>query len=166
QTHFDFAAVPVADVMEAARQMIAPQAAAKAIDFVVVECPPDAVVWADRAKTEQVLLNLLSNAVKFTAEGSVTLRCDVRSPKQIALSVRDTGIGIPDAELDRVFEPFVQVGRGFTQPNEGTGLGLAISRDLARGMGGDITATSKVGKGSTFTLLLPRPTEENATAAA
>jgi PAS domain S-box-containing protein len=162
QTHFDFAPVPVAEVMEAARQMIAPQAAAKAIDFVVAECPADAVVWADRAKTEQVLLNLLSNAVKFTAKGSVTLRCELRSAKQIALSVRDTGIGIPDAELDRIFEPFVQVGRGFTQANEGTGLGLAISRDLARGMGGDITATSKLGEGSTFTLLLPRPSEENA----
>ncbi|HET7614756.1 MAG TPA: PAS domain S-box protein [Gemmatimonadaceae bacterium] len=166
QMHFDFAAVPVTDVMEAARQMIAPQAAAKSIDFVVVECPAGAVVWADRAKTEQVLLNLLSNAVKFTAKGSVTLRCELRGPKQIALSVRDTGIGIPEAELEHVFEPFVQVGRGFTQPNEGTGLGLAISRDLARGMGGDITATSKVGEGSTFTLVLPRPTEENARAAA
>jgi signal transduction histidine kinase len=85
----------------------------------------------------------------------------LRSVKQIALSVRDTGIGIPEAELERVFEPFVQIGRGFTQANEGTGLGLAISRDLARGMGGDIIATSKLGEGSTFTLLLPRPSEED-----
>lgn len=157
QTQFDIAAVPVTDVMEAARQMIAPQAAAKAIDFIVAECPPDAVVWADRAKTEQVLLNLLSNAVKFTPRGSVTLSCELPSSKQVALSVRDTGIGIPEADLDRVFEPFVQIGRGFTQANEGTGLGLAISRDLARGMGGDLTATSTLGQGSTFTLLLPRP---------
>ena len=161
QTQFDFAAVPVTDVMEAARQMVAPQAAAKAIDFVLAPCPTNAVVWADRAKTEQVLLNLLSNAVKFTARGSVTLSCELRSVKQIALSVRDTGIGIPEAELERVFEPFVQIGRGFTQANEGTGLGLAISRDLARGMGGDIIATSKLGEGSTFTLLLPRPSEED-----
>jgi PAS domain S-box-containing protein len=162
QTHYDFAAVPVVDVMESARQMIAPQAAAKTIDFSVAECPPGAMVWADRAKTEQVLLNLLSNAVKFTSRGSVTLSCELKNPKVVALIVRDTGIGIPEGELERVFEPFVQIGRNFTQAHEGTGLGLAISRDLARGMGGDIAATSKPGEGSTFTLLLPRPTEAGA----
>jgi PAS domain S-box-containing protein len=163
QTQYDFAAVPVAEMMDSVRQMIAPQAAAKSIDFVVIECPPDAVAWVDRAKTEQVLLNLLSNAVKFTTEGSVTLSCELKSPKRLALSVRDTGIGIPDDELNRIFEPFVQVGRSLTQAHDGTGLGLAISRDLARGMGGDITVTSRLGKGSTFTLLLPRPDEEHST---
>jgi len=161
QTQYDIAAVPVAEMLESVRQMIAPQAAAKAIDFVVEDCPANAFVWADRAKTEQVLLNLLSNAVKFTSQGSVTLSCELKNSKQVALSVRDTGIGIPDAELDRVFEPFVQVGRSFTQAHEGTGLGLAISRDLARGMGGDITATSTIGEGSTFTVLLPQPAAEN-----
>ncbi len=69
--------------------------------------------------------------------------------------MRDTGIGIPPDQLDRIFEPFVQVRADLTRTAEGTGLGLAISRDLARGMGGDLTAESTPGVGSTFTLTLP-----------
>jgi signal transduction histidine kinase len=69
--------------------------------------------------------------------------------------VRDTGIGIPPDQLGRIFEPFVQVRADLTRTAEGTGLGLAISRDLARGMGGDLTAESEPGVGSTFTLTLP-----------
>jgi signal transduction histidine kinase len=71
------------------------------------------------------------------------------------LRVADTGVGIPADKLEAIFEPFVQVGRSLSSPSEGTGLGLAISRDLARGMGGDITVTSTLGVGSTFTLALP-----------
>jgi signal transduction histidine kinase len=71
------------------------------------------------------------------------------------LHVEDTGIGIPADKLDVIFEPFVQVGRGLSSPGEGAGLGLAISRDLARGMGGDLTVESRVGRGSRFTLRLP-----------
>jgi signal transduction histidine kinase len=69
--------------------------------------------------------------------------------------VRDTGEGIAPEELDRVFAPFVQVDQRFTRPHAGVGLGLAISRDLARGMGGDLTLESELGVGSTFTLTLP-----------
>ena len=69
--------------------------------------------------------------------------------------MRDTGIGIPPDQLGRIFEPFVQVRADLTRTAEGTGLGLAISRDLARGMGGDLTAESEPGVGSTFTLTLP-----------
>jgi signal transduction histidine kinase len=72
------------------------------------------------------------------------------------MTVRDTGVGIPEDELDRIFEPFVQVGRSLTSSGEGTGLGLAISRDLARAMGGDIEVESQPGLGSSFTLVLPR----------
>ena len=72
------------------------------------------------------------------------------------IRVRDTGRGIPDAQLEQIFEPFVQVGRSPSSAHEGTGLGLAISRDLARAMHGDITVTSTIGEGSTFTLTLPR----------
>jgi signal transduction histidine kinase len=70
--------------------------------------------------------------------------------------VRDTGIGIPADQRERIFEPFVQVRADLTRTAEGTGLGLAISRDLARGMGGDLAVESAVGAGSTFTLTLPR----------
>jgi signal transduction histidine kinase len=74
----------------------------------------------------------------------------------VRLTVRDTGDGIAPEQLARMFEPFVQVDQRFTRPHQGVGLGLAISRDLARGMGGDLTVESMPGAGSTFTLTLPR----------
>jgi PAS domain S-box-containing protein len=156
QVEYTFSAVPVADIMDAVAQMISPQAMAKGQRFDIHACSNDATVWADRTKTEQVLLNLLSNAVKFTpVGGSITFACDPH-PDRVAVTVRDTGIGMPQDQLARIFEPFVQLGRTLSTTNEGTGLGLAISRDLARGMHGDILVESAVGKGSTFTLSLPR----------
>ena len=74
----------------------------------------------------------------------------------MSVCVRDTGVGIAPDQLGRIFEPFVQVDASLTRRHEGAGLGLAISRDLARGMGGDLTVESEVGAGSTFTLALPR----------
>jgi signal transduction histidine kinase len=75
--------------------------------------------------------------------------------RQVAIAVADTGVGIAADKLPSIFEPFVQVDQRLTRPHEGVGLGLAISRDLARGMGGDLTAESTIGVGSTFTLRLP-----------
>jgi signal transduction histidine kinase len=116
-------------------------------------------VRADREKLRQVLLNLLANAIKFTDEGGhLTVRAAERDDVTMALTVADTGIGIPQDKLSIIFDPFVQVHRDHTRPREGTGLGLAISRDLARGMEGDLTVESEVGMGSTFTLLLPSAT--------
>ena len=119
-------------------------------------CPvPSPIVRADREKLRQVLLNLLSNAIKFTEPGGrVEVTC-VSENDRVGIAVRDTGVGIPAEELERVFEPFVQVNATLTRTHEGTGLGLAISRDLARGMGGDLTAVSAPGRGSTFTVRLP-----------
>jgi signal transduction histidine kinase len=82
------------------------------------------------------------------------MSCEVRR-NRVVLTVLDTGSGIPKDKLDAIFEPFVQVGRTLTSSREGAGLGLAISRDLARGMGGDITVDSRVGVGSEFKLTLP-----------
>jgi len=153
---YTFGAFPLHEVLGAVGGMIAPQAAARGLTFETTACPPDAVAWADRSKTEQILLNLLSNAVKFTATGGeVTLCCDRADERQVELSVQDTGEGIPTDKLERIFEPFVQVGRSLSSTREGTGLGLAISRDLARAMGGDIRVESGLGKGSRFTLTLP-----------
>ncbi|MFL5477838.1 MAG: ATP-binding protein, partial [Gemmatimonadaceae bacterium] len=74
----------------------------------------------------------------------------------IAISVSDTGIGIPEEDLERIFEPFAQAKRALVESDAGVGLGLAISRQLARAMGGDLKVTSAVGRGSSFTLTLPR----------
>jgi signal transduction histidine kinase len=101
------------------------------------------------------LLNLLSNSVKFTPpNGRIDVRCQQQDGR-VFIHVSDTGIGIAADRVDAVFEPFVQVHRSLTEPTGGVGLGLAISRDLARAMGGDLRATSEVGRGSTFTLDLP-----------
>ena len=116
-------------------------------------------VLADHDKLQQILINLLANAVKFTPQGGrIWLEQSSQPDPQgmAVIRVSDTGIGIPADKLQAVFEPFVQIGRALNSPGEGTGLGLAISRDLARGMGGDLTAESMPGQGSVFTLTLAR----------
>jgi signal transduction histidine kinase len=135
--------------------MLEPQARERGITFSVGDCPPTLRALADRARVDQVILNLCSNALKFTsAGGEVEVTCE-RADGMVAVHVRDTGVGIAADDAERVFEPFVQLGRDLTSQHEGTGLGLAISRDLARGMGGELTVRSRLGEGSTFTLTLP-----------
>jgi PAS domain S-box-containing protein len=152
---YALADVPVPDALADAAALVVPQARAKGLTLTIGECPPDLAVRADSEKLRQVLVNVLGNAVKFTdTRGHVTVTCADRAP-WVALQVRDTGIGIPADKLGAIFEPFVQVRADLTRTADGTGLGLAISRDLARGMGGDLTAESTPGVGSTFTLTLP-----------
>ena len=150
--------VPLAEVVASVLPMVEPQMGARGLAC-AVDVPPDLVARADREKVQQVVLNLLTNAVKFTpAGGTVTVDATrpADGPGGVLLRVRDTGIGIPADKLQSVFEPFVQVDVSHRSRVEGTGLGLAISRDLARGMGGDLTAESVLGGGSTFVLALPR----------
>ena len=135
--------------------MITLQAATKHIAF-TWDAHTSLVALADRSKLEQILLNLLTNAVKFTEPGGrVTMRCEADGDRVLA-HVEDTGAGIPADRLAMIFEPFVQLGRSCVNHREGAGLGLAISRDLARGMGGDLLVSSRVGVGSTFTVSLRR----------
>jgi signal transduction histidine kinase len=111
---------------------------------------------ADQEKVQQIVLNLLSNAIKFTdGGGRVTLEW-MALDSAIFTSVQDSGCGIPPDRLENVFEPFVQVDSTRTRPHGGTGLGLSISRDFAIGMGGKLLVESELGKGSTFTLVLPQ----------
>lgn len=91
----------------------------------------------------------------LVSQGTITVSWRVNG-NNVVIEVADTGIGIDATQLERIFDPFVQVQSGTTRTSEGVGLGLAISRDMARQMGGDITVRSKSGKGSTFSLLLPR----------
>ena len=153
--HYDLRDVRLRDALAGAEALVAPQAHAKALELVVEPCPPSLAVRADPEKLRQILVNLLGNAVKFTDRGGrVALTC-APAGAQMHVVVRDTGIGIAADQLHRIFEPFVQVRADLTRTAEGTGLGLAISRDLARGMGGDLTADSTPGEGSAFTLVLP-----------
>jgi signal transduction histidine kinase len=150
----DFA---LATIVDDVVPMVEPQMAEKGITLGLMVAP-ESLVRADREKAQQVLLNLLSNAVKFTPGGgriTINVERHADAPDTVFLDVTDTGIGISEAAQATVFEPFVQVDVSRTGPKQGTGLGLAISRDLARGMGGDLTVTSKEGQGSTFTLTLP-----------
>jgi PAS domain S-box-containing protein len=165
KVEYALCAVALADEAAEVAALVEAQAVAKGLAFDVRLAPGGGHVWADPDKLRQVLLNLLSNAIKFTdAGGRVTLAVDDADAGGAAARVRvgDTGRGIPADQLDAVFEPFVQVRSplrsGYAQAAEGTGLGLAISRDLARGMGGDLSAESVPGAGSTFTLTLrPAP---------
>jgi signal transduction histidine kinase len=113
---------------------------------------------ADLTRFRQSLLNLLSNACKFTEEGTVSLEvgfADHDGRRWITWDVRDTGIGIPDEKMKRLFQSFYQVDAASTRNYAGTGLGLAISKKLCQMMGGDITARSRPGEGSTFTIRIP-----------
>jgi signal transduction histidine kinase len=136
--------------------LVEPQMVARKLTFAYEACDPTIVAAADADKVRQVVLNLLGNAVKYTPEGGrVMLTCDA-DEKVVRVHVRDTGPGIEPDQLPVIFEAFVQGHRALNRPNEGVGLGLAISRDLARGMGGDVTVETELGVGSTFTLELPR----------
>jgi len=137
--------------------LVGPQTAAKLVTLEYVHAAPGLAVIADAEKLRQIVLNLISNAIRHTpAEGRITLSADANTALSVAISVRDTGPGIAGDALERIFEPFVQLDRTLTSLHEGLGLGLSISRDLARGMGGDLTVESRVGEGARFTLTLPR----------
>ena len=152
---YDLARVPVADALLAAESLVLPQVRARGISYVLGSCPPGLTVRADAEKLQQILLNLLSNAIKFTDRGgSIHVSCTA-ADGMATMAVADTGVGISADKLASIFDPFVQVDQGLTRPHEGVGLGLAISRELARGMGGDVTAASTLGEGSVFRLMLP-----------
>jgi signal transduction histidine kinase len=139
--------------------LIAPQVEKKRLQLRLEPCDRTLVVVADLEKLQQIVLNLLSNGVKFTPEGgtvAVSAAADPEDDARVIMRVADTGIGIPDDQLEAIFEPFVQVDRGLTRTAQGTGLGLAISRDLARAMGGDLVVRSEEGCGAEFVLTLPR----------
>src|SRR6185503_16203270 len=139
---YEISSVAVSEVLAIAESLVAPQARASGlrIEFDVGE---GLRVRADRDKLQQVILNLLANAIKFTDRGGhVRVGCERRDQGRVSITVEDTGCGIPRDKLEQIFEPFVQVDSRFMHPRDGVGLGPSISRDLARGMGGDLTAES------------------------
>ncbi|HFJ0013458.1 aerobic respiration two-component sensor histidine kinase ArcB [Shigella boydii] len=115
-------------------------------------------VITDGTRLRQILWNLISNAVKFTQQGQVTVRVRYDEGDMLHFEVEDSGIGIPQDELDKIFAMYYQVKDSHGgKPATGTGIGLAVSRRLAKNMGGDITVTSEQGKGSTFMLTIHAP---------
>jgi signal transduction histidine kinase len=166
QMTFEYERDTVMAVVAEAVALVQVQAADRQLTL-ANECRDPAVTYVgDRDRVRQILLNMLSNAVKFTeAGGRVTVRGAHSRPAPPAqltgdgvwacISVEDTGIGMDDEALAKIFQPFVQAESGHTRTRGGTGLGLTISRQLARLMHGDLTVRSEKGAGSTFTLWLP-----------
>ena len=156
QLEYHVTDIPLPMLLGELESLIGPQLVAKRLEFTCEPVGNGVVVRADSEKVRQVLLNLLANAVKFTPAGGTIRVSSAHDDRRVHIRVADTGIGIPLDRRGAIFEPFVQLHRTLAQPAEGTGLGLAISRDLARGMGGELSVESDAGLGSTFTLTLPR----------
>ena len=148
--------IPLNGVLTEVEGLCAIQARAKGVTLSINLSDPDMAVVADAERLQQIILNLVTNATKFTPKGGfISIACS-RENGTIATCVKDSGAGIREADIVRVFEPFVQIDRTLTAvPQQGVGLGLSISRELAQAMHGDLTLESKAGVGSTFTLTLP-----------
>ncbi len=162
QISYTIETVPVGPLVRETEAMIKPQMIASGLRY-RSDGDDLLAVRADPEKLRQIILNLLTNSLKFTESGGeITVEwgeigSTERSFEQMAyLRVRDTGAGIDKSKLQSIFEPFVQVDEGLRRTNDGVGLGLAISRLLAREMSGELVAESELGRGSTFTLTLPR----------
>jgi two-component system, OmpR family, phosphate regulon sensor histidine kinase PhoR len=156
QLHVEPAPIPVADVIHSAISAIEPVAR---VNQVLVEAEPesDLEVMGHRIRFEQALLNLLDNAVKFNKPGGrVDIKAAVSSNNQVEICIGDTGIGIPAEDLSRIFERFYRVDKARSRQVGGTGLGLSIVRHAIEQMQGAVKVESQLGKGSRFTITLPR----------
>ena len=152
------------EAVESALDLVAVRATEKGLDLAyTISADTPERIMGDVTRLRQILLNLLSNAVKFTEEGEVVVSVDAaRSPNpptahrhyEIQFAVRDTGIGVPEDRIDRLFRSFSQVDASTTRTYGGTGLGLAISKRLVELMGGKIGVESQVGEGSTFSFTI------------
>ena len=160
---------PLGPLIEGVAQAIEPMAS-KNGNRLIVDCPAGlGIVHADQTRLRQVLLNIANNASKFTEQGRIIIsaqpqRIDERD--WIIIGVTDTGIGMTEGQIGRLFQQFFQADTSFTRKYGGAGLGLAISRHFCLMMGGDITVESEPGRGSTFTIRLPRIVDAPAVASA
>jgi signal transduction histidine kinase/CheY-like chemotaxis protein len=150
--------VDLAPQVTAIVEALSPLAMAKDLDLSVRLPDRLPLVRCDVDRVRQILTNLIGNAIKFTDTGTIRVTAESNS-SAVAIRVIDTGIGIPESQLGRIFEEFVQVDQTLARRQGGTGLGLAIASRLARLMGGGISASSVRGSGSRFTLTLPRAAE-------
>ncbi len=153
----------VSPLVDSCLETVEPLVGTDSVELVGSVDPAVDLMFTDDEKLRQILINLLGNAIKFTDEGEVSLSVLLIGGR-IKFEVTDSGIGISDDALDQIFEEFHQ--EETPTRSVGTGLGLTISRRLARLMGGDVTVTSTIGEGSTFTLDLPLRYEPPAATAA
>lgn len=158
RVEFEIKRVLVRDLLGELAGYVAPQAKAGERTLAIRPATDDAAVYVDPARATQILVNLVTNALKHTPPGTaVEVWCETSpSADVVRISVRDNGPGIAPDKQQRIFEPFVQLGRSLNRPVEGLGLGLAIAKDLARKMSGDVTVESAPGSGATFTVSLPK----------
>jgi two-component system phosphate regulon sensor histidine kinase PhoR len=152
----DFQAVSVVAAVAACLDRHRPRADAKQMTLEIMPSPAEPTVWADDEALGQILDNLIDNAVKYTPAGGTISVSWTTDASVVHLSVEDNGPGIPDRDLPRIFERFYRVDRARSRELGGTGLGLSIVKHLAQAMGGSVKATSAVGEGTTFTVILPR----------
>jgi signal transduction histidine kinase len=144
-------------LIDSAVNTIRPIAHRKSIEVSCEIEQPGTIIWVDPTKFKQVALNLLSNAVKFTEpQGRVAIDSVLHRSGDLVLSIRDTGIGIPPEQIERVFQPFEQVADHLTREHEGSGLGLPIAKGLVELHGGELVLTSRPGAGTIAKLRLPR----------
>jgi signal transduction histidine kinase/CheY-like chemotaxis protein/HAMP domain-containing protein len=146
--------VDIASLLEEVRAIIAPLVAKNGNVLEIHLADHIGSMRTDRTKVKQSLLNVLSNANKFTDKGRLTVAVK-RPGSAVQITISDTGIGMSNDQLDRLFQAFSQADASTTKKFGGTGLGLAITRHFCRLLGGDITVASQVGQGSTFTIILP-----------
>jgi signal transduction histidine kinase len=125
------------------------------LEVTISDAVPE-VVLSDVKKLQQIIANLLSNAIKFTSQGGVMVKVESVDKSNWQINVIDSGIGIPSDALSYIFEPFRQVDNSDTRKYKGTGLGLSITKRLAEILGGEIKVESTPGRGSTFTVIMPR----------
>ncbi len=156
-------AVDLGNVLDSVATVVEPAADAKGLRVDVVIPRELPKIETDARHLRQILLNLIANAIKFTERGAVTIVAKITGGS-LTIAVEDTGVGIAESDLERIFEEFEQVrpsGRGDSM-QRGTGLGLAIARKMSRLLGGDVAVSSQLGRGSRFTLTLPLPTADAA----
>ncbi len=152
----------ILSVIQSQCEIVMKMAEDKNIDLRVDSSQTEMRILQDQGKVQQILTNLLSNAIKFTPEGGlVTVFCEWQNQDELLLSVADTGVGVAPGDYEIIFEKFRQAkgvtgNDGLTREHSGTGLGLSIVRELCRLLGGDISLTSRLGCGSTFSVILPR----------
>ena len=147
--------VSVRDSVSAVEQIVTPETTKKALTLRVGEIDSAMIVHADPDRLRQILLNLVTNSVKFTEPGGI-IQIDAEPAGQnVRIKVTDSGIGISEANLGHVFDPFFQVDQGGTRRHPGVGLGLSIVRDIVLAMSGEVDITSEPGKGTTVSISLP-----------